>query len=152
MCVNVYCIVFIYLYSASHSMSLSEALPATTLILCRSEHAEALQATASEGLAQGPCVSARVGFEPATVRTEDTELTTELPRTTTRMNVCACVCASVCECVISFLSVLYVSYSPKKLQNDHLCIVRSSLHLHVSICVSVSFAPYKFPLTSFFYT
>ena len=33
----------------------------------------------SEGLAQGPFVAARVGFEPETLRTEDTELTTEPP-------------------------------------------------------------------------
>ena len=39
-----------------------------------------LQATASEGLAQGPCMAVRVGFEPATLRTEDTKLTTEPPR------------------------------------------------------------------------
>jgi len=29
-------------------------------------YAEALQATASVGLARGPCVPARAGFEPAT--------------------------------------------------------------------------------------
>ena len=34
------------------------------LTLCRSLHAEALQATVSEGLAQSPCVVARAGFEP----------------------------------------------------------------------------------------
>jgi|SRR6218665_159389 len=38
----------------------SEALPTATLILCRSLHAEALQETVSEGLAQGPYV--RVGL------------------------------------------------------------------------------------------
>src|SRR6218665_1633050 len=32
-------------------------------------HAEGPQATASEGLAQGPYVAARAGFEPATLRT-----------------------------------------------------------------------------------
>ena len=49
-----HCIVFIHLYSASHSMSLSEALLITIFILCRSYHVEALQATASEGFAQVP--------------------------------------------------------------------------------------------------
>src|SRR6218665_979089 len=44
-------IVLIHLYSASLSMRLSEALATTALILCRSYHAEALQTTASEGLA-----------------------------------------------------------------------------------------------------
>jgi len=36
----------------------------------------------SEGLAQGPYVAAGVGFEPATLRTQDTELTNESPRPT----------------------------------------------------------------------
>ena len=34
---------------------------------------------ASEGLAQGPYVAARVGFEPATLRTQGTEPTNEPP-------------------------------------------------------------------------
>ena len=42
-------------------------------------HAEAPQATASEGLAQGPSVADRVGFEPETLRTQGNELTTEPP-------------------------------------------------------------------------
>ena len=54
-------------------MSPSEALPTTALIPRRSLHAKVLQATASEGLAQGPYVVAGVGFEPATLRTEGTE-------------------------------------------------------------------------------
>ena len=33
----------------------------------------------SEGLAQGPCVAAGVGFNPAILRTQGTELTTEPP-------------------------------------------------------------------------
>src|SRR6218665_1923767 len=49
-------------------MSLSEALPTTAMTLCRSLHAEALQATISEGLVQGPYVAARAGFEPTTLR------------------------------------------------------------------------------------
>ena len=42
------------------------------LTLCRSLHAEALQATVSEGLAQCPCmyVAARAGFEPTTLRSK----------------------------------------------------------------------------------
>ena len=43
-------------------------------------HAEAPQAIASEGLAQGPCVVARVGFEPTTLRTKGIESTNEPPR------------------------------------------------------------------------
>ena len=48
-------------------MGLSEALP-TTAIVSVSEltHAEALQATVSEGVAQGPYMAARAGFEPTT--------------------------------------------------------------------------------------
>ena len=37
------------------------------------------QATVSQGLAQGPYVAARVEFEPATLWTQGTELTTEPP-------------------------------------------------------------------------
>ena len=36
-------------------------------------HAEAPQATASEGLAQGPYVAARAGLEPTTLRTKGDE-------------------------------------------------------------------------------
>jgi len=36
----------------------------------------------SEGLAQGPYVSARVGFEPPPLRTQGTELPKEPPRHT----------------------------------------------------------------------
>jgi len=42
-------------------------------------HAEALQATVSEGLAQGPYMAVIMGFEPVT---QDSELTTEPPRHT----------------------------------------------------------------------
>ena len=40
-------------------------------------HAEEPQATASEGLAQGPYVEARTGFEPATLWTKGDESTNE---------------------------------------------------------------------------
>jgi len=40
-------------------------------------HAEAQQATSSEGLAQGPNVVARAGFKPATLRTKHAESTNE---------------------------------------------------------------------------
>ena len=45
-------------------------------------HSEALQATVSEGLAQGLYMAAGVGLKPATLWTQDTELTTEPPRLT----------------------------------------------------------------------
>ena len=48
--------------------------PDTARILCRSE------ATAGEGLAKGPYVAARVGFEHATLQTKDAEFTNEPPR------------------------------------------------------------------------
>src|SRR6218665_1873845 len=38
------------------------------LTLCRSLHAEALQAIAGKELAQGPYMAARAGFEPMTLR------------------------------------------------------------------------------------
>ena len=57
----------IHFYSTSHSMSLLEAFPTTAMTLRRSLHAEALQATASEGFAQGPYIAARAGFEPTTL-------------------------------------------------------------------------------------
>ena len=54
-------------------MSHLEAFQTTVLMLCRSSHAEPLQATASERPARGPYVTARVGLEPATFRMEGTE-------------------------------------------------------------------------------
>jgi len=45
-------------------------------------HAEASQATVSEGLAQGHYVTARAGFETATLRTKGDESTNEPPRHT----------------------------------------------------------------------
>ena len=64
----------------SSPLLLREALPTTALILCRSLHAEALQATASELLAQGPYVVARVGFEPATLQAPNLPLSHHAPR------------------------------------------------------------------------
>jgi len=40
------------------------------------------QTTASEGLAQGPYVTDRAGYEPATLRTKGVECTSEPPRPT----------------------------------------------------------------------
>ena len=42
-------------------------------------HSEAPQATASERLAQGPCVVSRAGLEPTTLRTKGDESTNEPP-------------------------------------------------------------------------
>ena len=52
------------------------------LTLCRSLHAEALQATVSEGLPQGPCVAARAGFAPTTHRSNGIDSTNAPPRPT----------------------------------------------------------------------
>ena len=67
-------------------------------------HAEAPQATVSEGLAQGPYMAATVhmGFEPATLRMQGTELTT----------VPACPSASPA----SLLERTYLSRAPPKLK------------------------------------
>src|SRR6218665_3602942 len=54
-----YWLAFIHFYTASLSMSHSEVLLATALIMCQSLHDKALHvATGSEELAQGPCVAA----------------------------------------------------------------------------------------------
>jgi len=50
-------------------------------------HAEAPQATASKGLAQGPYVAARVGFEPTTLRTKDVESNNASQRHTNNFNI-----------------------------------------------------------------
>ena len=60
----------------------SAALLTTALILCRNQHTEALQATVSEGLAQGLYVAAGAGFEPTPLRTKGDESTNEPPRPT----------------------------------------------------------------------
>ena len=56
-----------------------EALP-TQHGYCAGVSREAPQATASEVLAQGPYVTARAGFEPATLRTKGFKSTNEPPR------------------------------------------------------------------------
>src|SRR6218665_716453 len=52
------------------------------LTLCRSLNSEALQATVSKRLAQGPYVAARAGFEPTTVRSKGIDSTNAPPRPT----------------------------------------------------------------------
>jgi|SRR6218665_328370 len=42
-------------------------------------HAEATHATVSEGLAQGPYMAARAGFDPRTLRTKGDEFTNDPP-------------------------------------------------------------------------
>ena len=50
------------------------------LTLCRSLHAQALQATVSEGLAQEPYVAARARFEPMTLWSKGIDSTNAPPR------------------------------------------------------------------------
>ena len=59
----------------------SEAIP-TQHGYCAEFHAEAPQATASLGLAQGPYVAARAGFEPTTLRSKGFDSTKAPPRLT----------------------------------------------------------------------
>src|SRR6218665_955337 len=61
-CLEMYCIVFIHFYSASHSMSLSEALPTTSIYTPK--RYRQLQ---MKDLSQGPYVAARAGFKPTTI-------------------------------------------------------------------------------------
>ena len=73
-------------YSASSSpllLRLSEALPIQHGY-CDEFHAEAPQATASEGLAKGPYVAARAGFEPTTLRSKGVDSTNAPLRPTIR--------------------------------------------------------------------
>src|SRR6218665_4164165 len=76
------CIVVIHFYSVSHGLGLSEALPIAAIDTVAEFrlHAEALQATASEEIAQCPYVAARVGFEPATLRSKGIDSTNAPPR------------------------------------------------------------------------
>ena len=53
--------------------------PTTAIDTVWSLHAEALQATVSQGLAQGSYVAARAGFELATLRSKDID-STNAPR------------------------------------------------------------------------
>ena len=76
-----------YFYSASSRPLLLRRASDTARILYRGFHAEAPQATASEGLAQGPYVAARAGVEPTTLRMKGVESTNEPPRPTIRLRV-----------------------------------------------------------------
>ena len=79
-----YRILFIIIYSAyfysasSRPLLYSKALTDTVFEF----DAEAPQATASEGLAQGPYTAARAGVEPTTLLTKGVESTNEQPRPT----------------------------------------------------------------------
>src|SRR6218665_3951363 len=78
-CIVLYLSISIALLTASALQKRSEP---HQLTLCRSSHTEALQATASEGLAQGPYVETRAGFEPTTIRSKGIDSTNSPPRPT----------------------------------------------------------------------
>src|SRR6218665_2507947 len=59
---------FGHIYSASSSPVLLRGAPDYSTDTVSEFHAEASQATVSEGPAQGPYVAARAGFEPGTLR------------------------------------------------------------------------------------
>jgi len=71
-----------------------------------------LQATESEGLAQGPYVATRVRFKPATLRTDGSKLTTEPPRIAIAVCAYLYLCPFICSCVhfyytsLNWLSVM----------------------------------------------
>jgi len=65
-----------YFYSASSSPLLLRGAPDST-DTASEFHAEALQAAASEGLAQGLYVAAKAVFGPMTLRTKGDEFTNE---------------------------------------------------------------------------
>src|SRR6218665_99880 len=92
------------------------------LILCRRLHAEVtgnckkkLQATVTEGLAQGPYVAASMGFEPTTLRSKGIDSTYAPPRPHD-IDICrymctyacmrACTCVHVCVHVCVHIHVL----------------------------------------------
>ena len=70
-----YCIVFILFYSASHGMSLSEALPTTAIDTVGVYMPKHYMPQASEGLAQGPYVVARGGIRTSVPSARDPKKT-----------------------------------------------------------------------------
>jgi len=72
-----YCIVMYLPISIAWAFHKSSRLQQLTL--CGSLHAEALQAAASEGLAQGPYEAARMEFKPVTLQSKDIDSTNAPP-------------------------------------------------------------------------
>jgi len=87
-CVHAYIPTYVFIhsghfYSAPSSPPLLRAAPDYSMDYSMSEfHAEASQATASEGLAQGLYVAARTGVEPTTLRLKVIVSTKTPPRPT----------------------------------------------------------------------
>src|SRR6218665_1247763 len=76
-----------YFYSASSNPLLLSGAYNNSVDTAQEFHAEAPQATASEGLAQGPYVAARAGFKPLTLWTKGDESTNETPYLTMQLEV-----------------------------------------------------------------
>src|SRR6218665_1071213 len=88
-----YCIV-LYLYisiALLTARAFQERSRPQQLTLCRSLHAEALQAVAGKGLAQGPYMAARAGFEPTTLRSNRVVSTNAPPCPTIAFSLLCCV-------------------------------------------------------------
>src|SRR6218665_3534001 len=87
-CIVLYCMVLYCTYpliAIFTACSFQKHSRPQQLTLCRSIqtiHAEALQAVASEGLAEGPYVAARAGFEPTNLRAKGIDSTNAPPRPT----------------------------------------------------------------------
>ena len=71
-----------HFYSASSSPLLLRSALDTAMDSVQEFHAEALQATATEGFAQGSHVVSRAGFEPMTLRLKDVVSTNVQPSLT----------------------------------------------------------------------
>ena len=78
-CVILYLSISIALLTA---LALQKRSRPQQLTLCRSLHAEMLQATVSEGLAKSSYVAARAGFEPSTLQSKGIDSTNAPPRPT----------------------------------------------------------------------
>ena len=81
-CVYVRMYVCVYFYSASPSPLLLRGAPdySNDTVSELTRRSATGNNIASEGLAQGPYAAARVGFEPAILRSQGTERTTAPPR------------------------------------------------------------------------
>src|SRR6218665_1716287 len=101
-------------------------------------HAEAPQATESEGLAQGLYVADRAGFEPTTLWTKGDESTSKPPRPAAVVSTCCCFCFHVSVCVSMPLS-LFVSIFVSILCEASLPLsLIPPLWLYISLSLSLS--------------
>ena len=91
------------------------------MTLCRSLHAEVLQTTVSEGLAQGPYMAARAGFEPMTLRLKGIDSTNAPPRPTNCYANCSRIvlAINICNCskIVLASNILHNCYSKDNANN-----------------------------------